>query len=175
LAAAPTSGLSSLEVSFRYVPVKSRALRAMPEFELLFCHGRSSYRLRTFCRPHRRISRFRDATPVCSGPGRFVAATGFFSDLGCFGFLASRLDLFCPFDTAISLVPVREFALVNHPLLAVCVIFNSILRSIAIHRKQTNNGVAAFTSVVNAPAGEKINCLTHTEFMIHVKFSDHRV
>src|SRR4029079_10324764 len=37
------------------------------------------------------------------------------------------------------LVPVRECARVDHPLLAVCVILDSILRRIAIHRKQTNN------------------------------------
>jgi hypothetical protein len=40
--------------------------------------------------------------PVRSGAGSKVDDCGFFSDFTCFGFLASRLDLFCPFDIASS-------------------------------------------------------------------------
>src|SRR3954467_8397036 len=36
--------------------------------------------------------------PIRSGTGSKVDDCGFFSDFTCFGFLASRLDLFCPFD-----------------------------------------------------------------------------
>jgi hypothetical protein len=103
-----------------------------------------------------------------SAPDRFVvAATVFLSDLGCFGFLTSRLDLFCPFDTALSLEPVCEFAFVNHPLLTVRVIFNAILRRVAFHRKQTNDSVAAFASVIDASPGKEVHRLTHTEFVLH--------
>ena len=124
--------------------------------------------LRTHVAFLRGSPRSREAMFVCSGPGRLVAGRMFLSDLGCFGFLASRLDLFCPFDIAISpfLVPCCELALVNHPLLAVRIIFDPILRRIAIHRKQTNDRVATFTSVINSPAGGKVHYLTHTEFVL---------
>jgi hypothetical protein len=57
-------------------------------------------------------------------------------------------------------------ALVNHPLLAVRVILDPILRCIAIHREQTNNGIAAFTFVIDTSAGGKFHHLTHLEFVL---------
>jgi hypothetical protein len=61
---------------------------------------------------------------------------------------------------------VAEFALLDHPLLSVGVILDSVLRCGPVDRKQANDRVATFAPVVGAATREEIYDLTHAKFMI---------
>ena len=59
-----------------------------------------------------------------------------------------------------------EFIFANHALVPVGLVFNSILRGIAIHRKQPDDGVLALGLVIDAAIGEELYNLVHTEFVV---------
>ena len=54
----------------------------------------------------------------------------------------------------------------DHSLLPVCRILDSILRCIALNGKQTDNRVAAFAPMVDTSTGEEFDRLADTEFML---------
>jgi hypothetical protein len=62
-------------------------------------------------------------------------------------------------------LPGAQFVLTDHALVAVGLIFNSILRSIAVHREQANNSILALCPVIDSPIREKFHCLVQMEFV----------
>jgi hypothetical protein len=58
-----------------------------------------------------------------------------------------------------------ELAFADHPLVSVHIVLDPILRAIAFSKEQTDNFVAAFGRLVDAPVGKKFHCLANAVFV----------
>jgi hypothetical protein len=65
-----------------------------------------------------------------------------------------------------------KFVLTNHTLVPIGFIFNPILRSIAIHREQADDGVLASRLVIDAPTREELHSLVYAVFVFVVGHLD---
>ena len=64
-----------------------------------------------------------------------------------------------------------KFVLANHALMPVGLVFDPILRRIAVHREQADDGIATSRLVIDAPVREEFYRLPDLEFVIcHEKF-----
>jgi len=62
-------------------------------------------------------------------------------------------------------LPRTELAFADHPLVSVHFVLDPILRAIALSKEQTDNFVAAFGRLVDAPIGKKFHCLADAVFV----------
>jgi hypothetical protein len=58
-----------------------------------------------------------------------------------------------------------KLAFADHPLVSVHIVLDPILRTIAFAEEQTDNFVAAFGRLVDAPIGKKFHCLANAVFV----------
>jgi hypothetical protein len=58
-----------------------------------------------------------------------------------------------------------KLAFADHPLVSVHIVFDPILRTISFSKEQTDNFVAAFGRLVDAPVGKKFHCLANAVFV----------
>ena len=62
-------------------------------------------------------------------------------------------------------LPRTELTFDDHPLVSVHFVLDPILRAIALSKEQTDNFVAAFGRLVDAPIGKKFHCLADAVFV----------
>jgi hypothetical protein len=58
-----------------------------------------------------------------------------------------------------------KLAFADHPLVSVYIVLDTVLRTIALSKKETDNFVAAFGRLVDATVGEKFHCLANAVFV----------
>jgi hypothetical protein len=63
-------------------------------------------------------------------------------------------------------LPRTKLAFTDHPLVSVHLVFDAIPRAIALPEEQTNDFIAAFGGVVDAPIGEKLHRLANAVFVL---------
>jgi len=62
-------------------------------------------------------------------------------------------------------LPRTELAFADHPLVSVHIVLDAILRTIALSEEQTDDFVAAFGRLVDAPIGKEFHCLANAVFV----------
>ena len=58
-----------------------------------------------------------------------------------------------------------KLAFADHPLVSVHIVLDPILRTIALSEVQTDNFIAAFGGLIDAPVGKKFHCLANAVFV----------
>ena len=58
-----------------------------------------------------------------------------------------------------------KLAFTDHPLVSVRIVLDPILRTIALSEEQTDDFIAAFGRLVDAPIGKKFHCLANAVFV----------
>jgi hypothetical protein len=63
-------------------------------------------------------------------------------------------------------LPRAELAFADHPLVPVHLVFNSVMRGIALAEQKANYLEAAFSRMLDAPLRKKLHCLTEMIFVL---------